>query len=313
MNREIYESKKPVEQANDQEGLEQEIKPKQETEDDKLVDQEQIKAGELDETRKELDEAYEKQEADSGQTREQEKVNSDEFFDEAKSEEENIKLPASGRVAEFISNTGSSQEVRDKTAERKVSEVIKALEEIGDDLENIKKNVKVVLDVGAGWGENLRDLVKKLGAEKGIAIDRSTVLSESVKEEVGDKLTMVSGDAVKEMKRLKNNSIDLSMATALLQVVNRNEKVEILKQMKRVSELVVIVDELKRDGLGGFRDLFMNKLYNAGMGKYEVLKEKDWKEIFKEAGLVMVEEVFNKFGKNDFVAVLKKAEEKVEE
>ena len=238
-------------------------------------------------------------------------MSADEFFKEAKSEEEDIKLSAIGKTAEAVSNIGKSQEVRDEIAERKIPEVIKALGEIGDDLENIKEKIETILDVGAGWGENLRDLVKGLSAEKGIAIDDKTVLSKNIKEEMGDKLTMVSGDAVEEMKHLEKNSVGLSIATAFLQVANRKDKIKILEQMGRVSELVVIVDELKRDGLGGFRDLFMNKLYNAGMGKYEVLKEEEWKGIFKEAGLVVVEEVFNKFGKNDFVAVLKKEEEKV--
>lgn len=89
---------------------------------------------------------------------------------------------------------------------------------------------------------------------------------------------------------------------------NREEKIEILKKMGEVTkEAIMIVDELKRDGLDGLKDLFMNKLYNAGMGEYNVLSEDGWKEIFKKAGLVA--EVFNKFGDNDFVAVLKKAEQ----
>lgn len=315
MNKEILKQKEGlVEQAVDQ----KELEPEPKTENNKPVKQEQIETKEsLNKTREKLNKTYEEQKPNPIETKDQiekqKKINANEFFDVAKSKENNIKLSMIDRTAEFVGNTGSSQEVRDKTAERKILEVIKALGEIGDNLENIKKNVKVILDIGAGWGENLRNLAKELEAEKGIAIDKSTILSKRVKEEVGDKLIMVSGDAGEEIKHLKNNSIDLSMAVALLQAVNKEEKVKILKEMGRISELVVVVDELKRDGLGGFRDLFMNKLYNAGMGKYKVLKEEDWKEIFKEAGLVVVEEVFNKFGKNDFVTVLKKAEEKVEE
>ena len=314
MNKEISEQRNDlVEQITDQEELEPEVEQKIETKDKEPADQEQIKTEQLGEAREELNKTYEEQKSNSEEVEERRKVNAEEFFDEAKSKEENIKLPVTGRTAEFVSNTGSSQEVRDKIAERKVSEVVKALGEMRGSLENIKENVKVILDVGAGWGENLKKLVEELEAEKGIAIDKSTVLSKKVKEDVEGKLTMVNGDAVEEMKCLKNNSIDLSMATALLQVVNKDEKVKILKEMRRVSELVVVVDELKRDGLGGFRDLFMNKLYNAGMGKYEVLKEEEWKEVIKEAGLIVVEEIFNKFGKNDFVVVLKKMEEKSEE
>lgn len=312
MSREIFKGEKPAEQVDDPKKLEYGLKSRERPD----IDPEQTEVGKLiDKAREKLKKVYKKQEADPEEIGEQKTVNAEEFFSEAKSKEENIKLSVIGRTVEMVSNIESSQKVRNETAKRKVSEVIKALEEMGDDLESIEKNFKVILDVGAGCGENLRDLVKGLGAEKGIAIDDKTVLSTSVKldKEVGDKLTMVSGDAVEEMKRLENNSIDLSMAVALLQVVNRDEKIKILKEMRRVSELVVIVDELKRDGFGGLRDLFMNKVYNAGMGKYEVLKEEDWKEILKEAGLVVVEEIFNKFGKNDWLVVLKKAEKKVEE
>ncbi len=312
MSREIFKGEKPAEQVDDPKKLEYGLKSRERPD----IDPEQTGVGKLiDKAREKLKKVYKKQEADPEEIGEQKTVNAEEFFSEAKSKEENIKLSVIGRTVEMVSNIESSQKVRNETAKRKVSEVIKALEEMGDDLESIEKNFKVILDVGAGCGENLRDLVKGLGAEKGIAIDDKTVLSTSVKldKEVGDKLTMVSGDAVEEMKRLENNSIDLSMAVALLQVVNRDEKIKILKEMRRVSELVVIVDELKRDGFGGLRDLFMNKVYNAGMGKYEVLKEEDWKEILKEAGLVVVEEIFNKFGKNDWLVVLKKAEKKVEE
>ena len=226
MSKEIFEEEKPVEQTNDPEGLEYKLNPRKRPER-----QEQTKTGELvDRAKKELGKVYKRQEATPEKTGKQRIVNAEEFFDEAKSKEKDIKLSVIGRTVEAVSNTGKSQEVRDGTAERKVPEIIKALGEMEDDLENIKKNFKVILDVGAGWGENLRNLVKELGAEKGIAIDDKTVLSENVRsdEKVGDKLTMVSGDAIEEMKRLENNSIDLSMAVALLQVVGKEDKIKIL-------------------------------------------------------------------------------------
>lgn len=307
MNKEILEQEKPMEQIDD-------LKIEQKMEDGEPVNQEQIETEKsLDKTKGELDEVYKKQEEDSKQEGEQGKMSAREFFNEAKRKEENIKLPVTGKVAEFVSNTGSSQEVRNKTAKEKMPEVIKVLGEMGDSLENIKNNIETALSLGAGLGENIGYLVKELEIKNAIGIDKSTVASKKVQEEMGDKLTWIKGDALEEIKCLKDNSFNLSELTAYLQVLNREDKIKILREAGRVSELVVIIDELKRDGLGGFRDLFMNKLYNAGMGKYEVLEEGEWKEIFKEAGLVVVEEIFNKFGKNDFVTVLKKAEEKVEE
>lgn len=324
MSKEIFkqEENEPIgeqsEQTTKQEIEVEQEKPETEEMESEPVKQEQNEQ-ELNEAREKLGEKYKEQKPDSNiaesETGEQKQLGFNDFFDEAKKKEDNIKLPVVGRVAEAVSNTGSSQEVRDNTAKEKVPEVIGALEDIYGNLENIKENIKTVVDLGAGWGENLESLIKELGAEKGIAIDKSAVLSKKVKEEMGDKITMASGDALEEMKRLENKvvKVDMSAAFAFLQVLPEEEKIKILKKMGEISELVVIVDELKRDGLGGLRDLFMNKLYNAGMGKYEVLKEEDWKRTFEKAGLVLVEEVFNKFGKNGFVAVLKKAEEKVRE
>lgn len=242
----------------------------------------------------------------------QEQYSGKELFEKAREEkggvEKAVRSSIVGNISEKISNTDQSQEARDKTAERKVPEVIRALEEVYGNLENIKEKVGTIMDIGAGWGENLRDLAEKLGAEKAIGVDSNTIYSEKVNEELGDKLVWLKRDAMEVMELLKAGAVDVSSAFALLQVLSEEEKIEMLKEIGRVTkEAIIIVDELKRDGFDGLKDLFMNKLYNAGMGKYKVLSEDGWKEIFKKAGLVV--EAFNKFGDNDFVAVLKKAEQ----
>lgn len=253
-----------------------------------------------------------KDENDNEEQAEKKQYSGEDLFEKAREEkggvEEVMRLSIIGNVSEKISNTKKSQEVRDKTAERKVLEVIKALEEIYGDLENMKENVEIILDIGSGWGENLRDLAKKLEAKKAIGVDQNTIYSEKVNEELGDKLAWVKRDAMEAMGLLEKGAIKVSSAFAFLQIFNDEEKIKILKKMGEVTkEAIIIVDELKRSGLDGLKDLLMNKLYNAGMGKYEVLSEDGWKEIFKKAGLAV--EVFNKFGNNDFVAVLKKAEQ----
>ncbi|MDF1498331.1 MAG: class I SAM-dependent methyltransferase [Patescibacteria group bacterium] len=238
---------------------------------------------------------------------------------ENKTEEESkIKLSPGGRVVKSINNMRSAQEVRDKTAEKKVPEVIRALEEIYGSLENVKRNIKTIIDIGSGWGENLSLLVEKLKAEKGTAIDKNADFSQEVKNKFGNKLAMVNGDALKEIKYLESKDVDMSTAFAFLQVLSEEEKVQILKKMGEISDLVVVVDELKRDGLKGLKDWAMNKAFNAGdmlleksFPKYKVLKKEGWEETFEKAGLSI--KVFNKFGNNDFVAVLKKVEEKVKE
>lgn len=242
---------------------------------------------------------------------EKKQYSGEELFEKAREEkggvEKVIKSSIVGNISEKISNTDQSQEARDKTAERKVPEVIRALEEVYGNLENIKEKVGTIIDIGAGWGENLRDLAKRLEAENTIGVDPNTIYSEKVNEELGDKLAWLKRDAMEVMKLLQDKSMDMSSAFALLQVLSEDEKIETLKEIGRVTkEVIIIVDELKRGGLDGLKDLLTNKLYNAGMGKYKVLSEDGWKEIFKKAGLAV--EVFNKFGDNDFVAVLKKAE-----
>lgn len=47
------------------------------------------------------------------------------------------------------------------------------------------------MDIGAGWGENLRDLAEELEAEKAIGVDTNTISSKKVKKEMGDKLAWV--------------------------------------------------------------------------------------------------------------------------
>lgn len=307
------EEDKPTEQAMEQTVDQIDKKePEQEENESAKKGQEQIRIKEgLNEAREKLDKTFEEHKSDSegveDKTEKQKKFSADEFFKEAKAKENEIKLPPVGRATEIISNTSKSQEARDKTAERKMSEVIKSLKEIGGSLENIKKTTKTLLSIGAGWGENIRDLAEELEAEKIIGIDKNTVSSESVKKELGGKLAWVKGDAVEAMRCFENMSIGLSELTAFLQVLNREDKIKVLEEVGRISELVVVVDEIKRLGLKRVRDLAMNKLYNAGMGKYDILNKEDWEEIFKEAGLVV--KTFNEFGENDFVAVLKKVEE----
>jgi len=272
------------------------------------------KEREIQEARKRIENMPDKEQEDNNkqQTEAQEQYSGKELFEKAREEkggvEEVMRLSIIGNVSEKISNTSQSQEARDKTAERKAPEVIKALEDIYGDLENIKENFGIIMDIGAGWGENLRDLAEKLEVKKAIGVDPNTIYSEKVNEKLGDKLAWVKRDAMEVMKLLKAGAVDMSTLFAFLQILDDEEKIKILEKIGEVTkEAIVIVDELKRDGFDGLKDLFTNKLYNAGMGKYKVLSEDGWKEIFKKAGLAV--EVFNEFGNNDFVAILKKAEQ----
>lgn len=263
----------------------------------------------LDRTREKIKRTDTSEEA--SEQNEKEQRDFEDLFEQVEGEkggvEKAIKLSPVGIVTESISNIKKSQEVRDETAERKVSEVIKALEDVYGDIENIKKDVETIVDLGAGWGENLKDSVKSLGAEKAIGVDPKTIFSKKVDKEIGDKLGWMRRDALEVMKLIKDRSVDLTTAFAFLQVLDKSEKIAMLREMGRVAkEGIVIVDELKRSGMEGLKDLVVNKLYNAGMGKYEILEEGEWKDIFEEAGLTI--EAFNKFGNNDFVAILKKVE-----
>lgn len=266
----------------------------------------------LERTRKEIGETSEEQESDSkkAEVGEVKRLDADEFFQKAKvtEEEGEMKRPSPiSRDSEPLNNLGVSKEIRNRIAERKVAEVITALTEIYGDLKDVKEKFEIIVDIGAGWGENTKLLAEELGAEQVIGVDADTVPSKKVEKKMGDKLAWVVGDALETMKKIESGSVDLTTAFAFLQVLDKSGKIEMLREMGRIAqEGIVIVDELKRDGLGGLKDLVQNRLSNLFKGEFNVLEEDEWKEIFEKAGLVL--EAFSKFGSNDFVAVLKKVE-----
>jgi|GEM_PF-5612653 len=233
-----------------------------------------------------------------------EKISVDEIFHDMEKEENNIKI---GSVVESVSNFSECQKTRDKIAKNKVPEIMKALE----GLEGIKKNFKTLLSIGAGWGENIRDLTRELGAEQVFGIDQSTIPSEAVKNEMGKKLVWIKGDAMEKLNIFNNIEVDLSELTAFLQILNRKNKIDLLKKVSEISKSIVVVDEIRRSGLGGVKDWIKNKAFNAGMGKYNIADREEWEAIFAEAGLAV--KVFNEFRDNDFVAVLERIEDEVKE
>ncbi len=275
-------------------------------EERKLQNEEAIKTGEkTSEAKRNLEKAYKKDEQNIDQDIERKEPDlTPEIISEKKEfNKDSAKMDGIvGKAVEAISNMDSSQKVRDKIAEIKVSAVKKAFEKIGESL----RGVESVVDLGSGWGEDLRDLINETEGENAIGIDSSTVPSREVREGV-DNLKWISGDAIEKIKQFKNGCVDLSTAFAFLQVLDRDEKIELLREMGRMSEKIVIVDELKKSALNYLKKVALNKLYNAGMGKFEILEEEDWKDLFQAAGLVI--KVFEKFGKDksDFVAILEKA------
>ena len=99
----------------------------------------------LDEAREKIKEVPEGQELDSEKVGEQGELSADEFFQEARTVEEQGDMKKSEKFSinsEALNNFGMAREVRDETAKRKVSEVVAALTEVYDDLKDIKKRLE---------------------------------------------------------------------------------------------------------------------------------------------------------------------------
>lgn len=99
----------------------------------------------MDEAREKIKEVPEGQELDSEKVGEQGELSADEFFQEARTVEEQGDMKKSEKFSinsEALNNFGMAREVRDETAKRKVSEVVAALTEVYDDLKDIKKRLE---------------------------------------------------------------------------------------------------------------------------------------------------------------------------
>lgn len=91
-----------------------------------------------------------------------------------------------------------------------------------------------------------------------------------------------------------------------MQVLDRDGKIKVLKEMKRVTnDKIVIIDEVPRGGIAGYKDTILHYLLNLfGKGKYEIYPYENWITLFKEAGL----EISGKatwFDRNSVIFILK--------
>lgn len=249
----------------------------------------------IEETRNELEKVYKSNEDQDNEKQNGETQNGEEYFESARNNEESIRLSGMDKVKKKLADTKGSQEFRDGRAKDLASYVKEMLRKHGYDL----KDFKLVIDGGTGQGEFIFEIGKELGENgKVIGIDNHTAFSDKVKEELEklrergeDKVGFVSGDFLEEIKKLEDGSADLTVTLLyLLQELNYQEKIEVLKLVREKAKRVVVIEEMKTSFLKDIYYTIKNKALNFNpLQKCQIMTEGDWKALFEKAGFNKVE------------------------
>lgn len=172
--------------------------------------------------------------------------------------------------------------------------------------------IENMISVGSGHGENPLGLLKKYLPQhaKAIFIDPFAAPSREVSEDIR---VVHLGQKFEEVKIINNTGKDILIeASNFLQLFKGNDK---KKNLSKIVDLagnsgkIIIVDEIKRPGLQGQEDRFLNRFYNGWKGDYDRLEEKEYEALFEEAGLqIIAKDNYNR-GSVLFVLEVKKNNE----
>ena len=197
-------------------------------------------------------------------------------------------------IRDTFSNSKTCERPRKKYAEvvsKSIIEVLTKAKISNDEL----KNIKEIIDVGGGYGDNLEAIIQKIeeasGNEtkiNGVCLDNKTSPSKNV--EKNEQITGSYQD-VFDMS-FKDNSFDLVMATHLLQEIDGIEnKEDILQKLIKISKgRIVLMVEEKRSGVDGMKDKIIHFANNFNT-KFDVLDEKGYQDLFERLGLAIEAEV----------------------
>lgn len=143
--------------------------------------------------------------------------------------------------------------------------------------EHIKPKMKI-LDYGAGSGQISEYLVQKFDTKMALV---------DVVDYNKTKLKLIKFDGKK--LPFKDNSFDLTLIIFVLH--HSNYPIEILNEVKRVSEKIIIIEDTPKNGFERtawhFWDWLLNLGHNVSM-TYSAKKENEWIEIFKKLNLKMI-------------------------
>ena len=255
------------------------------------------------ETRKKLKEQYKKEEKPEIS----DKLSPRELIE--RMEEEN-RGEKETKLTEFLKGNSFSENFLDKRAEDIMTAIAGILQEIEDYLENLKERIYMA-DMGSGRGQITEAILNRFEDKMrgAICIDPHVDLSEEVKKR--NKINNAKIIRTKEDARkteLENDSVEFATTFYLLQDLDIEDKLKVIKEMERIVKnegYVLIVDELLREGSKNLEDAIKHYLLNLfDPGKYEIFQEEKWREkiLDKISGEVVK---FVEFGRNNFAALVK--------
>ena len=142
-----------------------------------------------------------------------------------------------------------------------------------------------LLDIGSGVGNLAKVLI-----EKGYAVTTCDIKNISLFEEIQPII-------IKDKLPFEDKSFTTSMLITVLHHT-KNPK-EILKEAKRVSDRIIIMEDTYKTTVQRFLTLFMDSLVNLEfVGHPHTNKsEEEWEETFKDLGLVVLNKSSHHFWK----------------
>ena len=231
---------------------------------------------------------------------EEKKLTPVKFSEETEKKEEKFYGSTTEEVVNFVRDTVSNLKVcegaREGFAEIVSDSIIEVLTKAKTDEEKLLKiegliKIEEVIDVGGGYGDNLKAVIGKIKEERknnekinGVCLDNKTSLSKGVEKD--EEITGSYQDA--NETSFKYGSFDLVMATHLLQEIKGMEnKKNVLREMARISKgKIVLMIEFKRSGFDGRKDKFNHFINNFNF-KYDVLEKKEYEDIFEKLGFTI--------------------------
>jgi len=109
-----------------------------------------------------------------------------------------------------------------------------------------KAKPETVLEVGCGWGQNLKMLSQKLPQAKLHGIDINRAAIGYTKKQIPQADLRV-GRAEKDLEQYRDKSMDVTYTYALLMYIAPQEIAEVISEIKRITSKKIIIIELQTD------------------------------------------------------------------
>lgn len=188
----------------------------------------------------------------------------------------------------FINNLSQKMADSSGTKEKReefIGTIAEAIREAHDDGRlpaDFFEGLNGMISVGAGHGENPFGILKYMPKSRAIFIDPDAAPAKAISE---DERVAHLGQRFEDVNMsVKPGEKNLVEASNFLQLYEtKEEKNAMLKKMIKLAGVrgkLLIVDEVKRGGLGGAKDWAMNRGFNAFKGNYARLNPGEYEEMF---------------------------------